>query len=300
MLKALVYGFAGSLQPHFFYVSSYHVSLPCWTIGIYRRFYLLTLDYNMPELSVVIITYNEERNIGRCLESVKDVADEIVVVDSHSDDRTVEICESYGARVVLHAFEGHIAQKNYAISQALYPHQLSLDADEALTDELRQEILRVKKNWELDGYRMNRLANYCGKWIRHSGWYPDTKLRLYDSRKGAWGGENPHDKFIMNQGSKTGHLRGDLLHYTYYTIQEHVIQSDKFSSIAANEIIRKGKPLYFVQLFINPIAKFIRNYFLKLGFLDGFYGFIICQGAAHETFLKYVKAWHIRRSGRKQ
>jgi glycosyltransferase involved in cell wall biosynthesis len=254
----------------------------------------------MPKLSVVIITYNEERNIGRCLESVKDVADEIVVVDSLSEDRTVEICESFGAKVISHPFEGHIRQKNFAISQATYPHQLSLDADEALTDELKNQIIKVKENWEFDGYRMNRLANYCGKWIRHSGWYPDPKLRLYDSRKGSWGGLDPHDKFEMEPGAKIGHLKGDLLHYTYYTIEEHVIQSDKFSTIAANEIIRKGKKLYFIQLFIKPVAKFIRNYFLKLGFLDGFYGFIICQGAAHETFLKYVKAWHIKRSGSKK
>lgn len=254
----------------------------------------------MPKLSVVIITYNEERNIGRCLKSVQDIADEIVVVDSHSEDRTVEISKSFGARVISHSFEGHIRQKNFAISQASFPHQLSLDADEALTDELKKEILKVKENWEFDGYHMNRLANYCGKWIRYSGWYPDTKLRLYDSRKGAWGGMNPHDKFEMEPGSKTGHLKGDLLHYTYYTIEEHVIQSDKYSSIAAGEIVRKGKRLFFVQLFINPIAKFIRNYFLRLGFLDGFYGFIICQGAAHETFLKYVKAWHIKRLNRKK
>lgn len=262
-----------------------------------------TFNYNnihMIKLSVVIITYNEERNIGRCLKSVQDVADEIVVVDSLSTDKTVEICEAFGARVVSHPFEGHIRQKNFAITQASFPHQLSLDADEALTEALRADILRVKDNWEFDGYRMNRLANYCGKWIRHSGWYPDTKLRLYDSRKGSWRGMDPHDKFGMEAGARIGHLRGDLLHYTYYTIEEHVQQSDKFSTIAANALIKRGRPILGIQIFINPIAKFIRNYFLKLGFLDGFYGFIICQGAAHETFLKYVKAWHIKKSTRKK
>lgn len=252
----------------------------------------------MQKLSVVIITYNEERNIARCLKSVKDIADEIVVVDSLSEDSTVEICESYGARVISHPFEGHIKQKNFAISQATYPHQLSLDADEALTEELKAEIRFVKENWEMDAYFMNRLANYCGRWIRHSGWYPDKKLRLYDSRKGSWGGMDPHDKFMMQPGTITGHLRGDLLHYTYYTIEEHVVQSNKFSTIAANALVRRGKRIYAIQIFLNPIAKFIRNYFLKLGFLDGFYGFVVCQGAANETYLKYLKAWHIRRSGR--
>jgi glycosyltransferase involved in cell wall biosynthesis len=254
----------------------------------------------MPKLSVVIITYNEERNIGRCLESVKDIADEIVVVDSFSTDKTKSICESYGVRFIGHAFEGHIKQKNFAAGQASYPHQLSLDADEALSDELKAAIKKVKNNWQYDGYRMNRLSNYCGKWIRHSGWYPDTKLRLYDSRKGRWSGMDPHDRFELDKGSSEGKLDGDILHYTYYTIREHVLQADKFSSIAAQELVNKGKNPRFYKALINPVAKFIRNYFLHLGFLDGYYGFIICQITANETFLKYIKAWHLGRQSRKQ
>lgn len=254
----------------------------------------------MPKLSVVIITYNEERNIARCLESIKDLADEIVVVDSLSKDKTKSICETYGARVIEQPFLGHIAQKNFAITQASYPHQLSMDADEALSDELKKIIIDVKENWTADAYKMNRLSNYCGKWIKHCGWYPDTKIRLYDSRRGNWGGLNPHDRFEMQPGSTTEFLKGDLLHYTYYTIAEHVAQSNKFSTIAAKALIEKGKPLFFAQLFIKPIAKFIRNYILRLGFLDGYYGFIICQGTAHETFLKYSKAWNLKKSGSKK
>jgi len=251
----------------------------------------------MPKLSIVIITFNEERNIGRCLESVKDVADEIVVVDSLSTDRTRVICESYSVKFIEHVFEGHIKQKNFAISQATYPHQLSLDADEALSGELVEEIKKVKKSWLNDGYRMNRLSNYCGKWIKHSGWYPDTKLRLYDSRKGKWKGMDPHDKFELDKGTDIGKLKGDILHFTYYTLEEHILQANKFSTIAANELVSKGKRIYFFRVILNPIAKFIRNYFLHLGFLDGFYGFLICQITANETFLKYIKAWHINRSG---
>ncbi len=254
----------------------------------------------MPKLSVVIITFNEERNIGRCLASVKDVTDDIVVVDSFSTDNTKSICESFGARVIEHAFEGHISQKNFAITQAKYPHQLSLDADEALTGELKKEVLKVKENWDADGYRMNRLANYCGKWIRHGGWYPDPKLRLYDSRKGAWGGLDPHDKFEMQEGSKTSRLYGDLLHYTYYTIEEHIIQSNKFSSIAAKAQIEKGKPVYFYKVLINPPAKFFRNYFINLGFMDGYYGFFLSYVAAFQTGLRYFKAWHLQRKQNKQ
>ncbi len=250
----------------------------------------------MPKLSVVIITFNEERNIGRCLKSVKHIADEIVVVDSFSTDKTRAICKSYGVKFIEHPFEGHIRQKNFAISQATYPHQLSLDADEALSGELKAEIARVKENWQQDGYRMNRLSNYCGKWIKHSGWYPDTKLRLYDSHKGNWIGMDPHDKYQSGQGSSIGKLKGDILHYTYYTVEEHILQANKFSTIAANELVLMGKRIYFFKLFLNPIAKFIRNYFLHLGFLDGFYGFLICRITANETFLKYIKAWYFKRS----
>lgn len=254
----------------------------------------------MPPLSVVIITYNEERNIGRCLESVQDIADDIVVVDSLSTDRTVEICRSLGARVVEHVFEGHVRQKNYAIKQGKYPHQLSLDADEALSDELREEIRKVKENWDRDGYRMNRLSNYCGKWIRHSGWYPDTKLRLYDSRKGRWKGVDPHDFFEPEKGADIGRFKGNILHYTYYTIEEHIRQTDKFSTIASNAMLKSGrKRVSFFRILFNPPAKFIRNYILRLGFLDGYYGFLICRVAAMQTFLKYFKAWHIMRTRKK-
>jgi glycosyltransferase involved in cell wall biosynthesis len=254
----------------------------------------------MPKLSVVIITFNEERNIGRCLESVKDVADEIVVVDSVSTDKTKSICLGYGVKFIEHLFEGHIKQKNFAISQATYPHQLSLDADEALSEELISEITKVKENWNRNGYRMNRLSNYCGKWIKHSGWYPDTKLRLYDSRKGKWTGMDPHDKFELENNSSIGMLSGNILHYTYYTIEEHILQANKFSTIAANELVSNGKRIWFFKVVLNPIAKFIRNYFLHLGFLDGFYGFLICQITANETFLKYIKAWHMKKLRREE
>jgi glycosyltransferase involved in cell wall biosynthesis len=246
------------------------------------------------KLSVVIITYNEEKNIGRCLESVRGLADEIVVVDSHSTDRTRLICEEHGASIIVHDFEGNIQQKNFAISQATYPHQLSLDADEALSDILRNEIKKVKENWQYDGFRMNRMANYCGQWIRHSGWYPDTKLRLYNSTKGEWKGVNPHDKFEMIESSSIGFLKGDILHYTYYTEQEHRQRSDRYSTIAALDLIKRGKPVYFYKILINPFAKFIRNYLLHLGFLDGYYGFRICMIQTVETYQKYKKALYFK------
>src|SRR6185312_8761206 len=178
----------------------------------------------MPKISVVIITKNEEKNIGRCIDSVKDIADDIIVIDSFSTDKTEEICKSKGARFVQHAFEGHIEQKNYATSLTEYPHVLSLDADEALDDTLKKSIAEVKENWKYDGYEMNRLTNYCGTWIKHCGWYPDRKLRLFDKTKGKWGGINPHDKFELQPNSTISRLRGDILHYSYYTIDDHYKQ----------------------------------------------------------------------------
>ena len=244
---------------------------------------------NPVQISVVIITYNEERNIGRCLDSVRDFADDIVVVDSFSTDRTKEICLEKGARFVEHKFPGHIEQKNWAITQAKFPHILSLDADEAPDAELKAAILKVKSDWKEDGYSMNRLTNYCGKWIHHCGWYPDVKLRLWDSRKGKWGGQNPHDKYELEAGSKEKHLPGNILHYSYYSVGEHYRQADKFSSIAANSLFREGKKSSLLLALIKTSAKFIRNYLVKTGFLDGKSGFIISKISAYETWQKYRK-----------
>ena len=243
----------------------------------------------MIKLSVVIITYNEEKNIGRCLNSVRNIADEIIVVDSFSTDSTEAICREAGTRFIQHPFEGHIEQKNYAIGQASWPHILSLDADEALTGALEQEILNIKSNWKSDGYYINRLTNYCGHWVRYCGWYPDQKLRLWDSRKGEWGGVNPHDKFIMQKGASTGHINADLLHYSFYTIEQHVRLVNFFSEFAAKTLFDKGKNVSLAYILISPVAKFFRDFFLKRGFMDGYYGLVLCVISSYAKFLKYAK-----------
>jgi glycosyltransferase involved in cell wall biosynthesis len=244
----------------------------------------------MIPLSAVIITFNEEKNIGRCLDSLDGIVDDIVVVDSFSTDKTEEICRSKGVRFIQHAFEGHIEQKNWAITQANYPHILSLDADEALDKTLQESILNIKNNWLLDGYYMNRLTNYCGKWIRHCGWYPDQKLRLWDSRKGHWTGTNPHDKYELHEGdSCTTHIKGNILHYSFYTVEQHLKQVDYFTTISSKALFEKGKKATVFKLIVNPAVKFIRDYIFKLGFLDGYFGFIICKISARATYLKYAK-----------
>lgn len=251
------------------------------------------------QLSAVIITFNEEHNIGRCLESIKDVVDEIVVVDSFSTDRTREICESYGAKFIEHIFEGHIQQKNWAITQASNPYVLSLDADEALDETLKQEVLKTKNNWVADAYRMNRLTNYCGQWIHHSGWYPDRKLRLWDSRLGEWGGDNPHDRYELHDSKGTiQQLKGDILHYSYYTVEEHYKQSIYFTDIQSKAQYNRGKRVSTIQLVVNPAVRFIKNYFINLGFLDGKNGWIICKISAYSTYLKYKKILQLQRANK--
>lgn len=250
----------------------------------------------MPELSAVIITLNEERNIGRCIDSLKEVADEVIVVDSGSKDRTEEICREKGARFEFNAWIGYIEQKNYANSLAKHDHILSIDADEALSDELRTSILRVKEQFEADAYEMNRLTNYCGKWIRHGGWYPDRKLRLFHRGKYEWGGEPIHEQMVKKSGSTTVmHLKGDLLHFSYYTIAQHVAQANHFTNMTATLAVQRGKKAGILKIIFSPLVKFIRDYFIRLGFLDGYYGYVVCRISAQATFMKYAKIRQMRK-----
>ena len=213
----------------------------------------------------------------------------MVVVDSFSTDRTAEICAEFGVRFVQHPFGGHIEQKNHALSLAAYPHVLSLDADEALTPELAQRIGEIKQNWSADGYGFHRLTYYCGHWVRHGGWYPDAKLRLWDKRRGQWGGVNPHDKVVMAEGVRIERIPLDLLHYSYYSIAQHFDQFNKFTTIGAREAVAAGKKASWSDLLIRPYWKFWRDFVIKGGFLDGYYGFVIAMISAHATFIKYVK-----------
>ncbi len=251
------------------------------------------------KLSVVIITFNEEKNIRRCLDSVMDIADEIVVVDSFSTDKTETICRTYGVNFIQHKFDGHIEQKNYASSQASNPHVFCLDADEALSDELKQSIISIKNNFVADGYSMNRLTNYCGTWIKHCGWYPDTKIRVMDRTKGKWGGDNPHDHFIMEAGATLVHLEGDLLHYSYYTLEDHYKQVEYFTTIFSQSQFAKGKKAPLLMVYGSPVIKFMKDYFFNLGFLDGKAGFTISRISAFASFTKYKKLRQLHLQKRK-
>jgi len=243
----------------------------------------------MVKLSTVIITFNEEKNIGRCIESAREISDEILVVDSHSTDRTREICQQLQVRFIAREFAGHIEQKNFALDQASFTHVLSLDADEQIGPELLASIKAVKDNFSADGYSFNRLTCYAGHWVKHCGWYPDRKLRLLDKSKGRWSGVNPHDIIQMRPNSNIFHLAGDLRHYSYDSITDHVNQTNKFTTIAAKAAYECGIRSSNFKIVTRPPLKFFKDYFLKLGFLDGRYGLIICCINALSALLKYSK-----------
>lgn len=251
------------------------------------------------KLSAVIITYNEEKNIERCLQSIYGVVDEIIVVDSFSTDDTELICKKFDVRFIQHEFVGHIEQKNWAKDQAAHDYVLSLDADEALDDELKTSIQAAKDDWKLEAYKMNRLTNYCGQWIYHSGWYPDTKTRLFNRKKGVWGGINPHDKFIPSRPEKIGFLNGKLLHYSFYTREEHLQQIEKFSTIGSKALFEKGVKSSSLKIFLKPLARFIKAFFIHKGFLDGYAGFTISRLSAYSNYLKYKKLKELQKQADK-
>lgn len=240
-------------------------------------------------ISAVIITLNEERNIARCLTSLQGVADEIIIVDSGSTDQTAHICGAHGVQWVTQSWLGYGAQKNFATDLAKGPFILSLDADEALSTALRDKLMCLKKDAMADAYRLNRLTNYCGKWIHHCGWYPDRKIRLWRKGKAYWTTPRVHETVVVEPDVAVADLHGDLLHYTYYTLEEHIQVANRYTSLVAEEYALHGKRSSFIKLFLSPFFSFFRDYILRLGILDGYYGFVICLVAAFSTFLKYAK-----------
>jgi glycosyltransferase involved in cell wall biosynthesis len=243
----------------------------------------------MTRISAVIITMNEESLIENCLRSVDGIADEIIVVDSFSTDSTEAICQKYNVRFFQHEFTGFMDQKNYAVSLASNRYILSLDADEVLSSELRESLTEEKKELRYDGYLFNRHNNYCGKWINHSGWYPDRQLRLFNSDKGKWGVMNVHERFRLNRGSRIKKVKGDILHYTSNSRTELTEKIERYSQIAADEMFRMGVRVWYFTPLVHMAWRFIHTYFVQLGFLDGISGYRICSESAYSSYLKYSK-----------
>lgn len=244
----------------------------------------------MINISAVIITKNEERNIVRCLQSLQGVADEVIVVDSGSTDRTEALCREAGVRFVSHPWEGYSEQKNYANSLATGDWILSLDADEALSPRLRESLLALKRNEfpPATAYSFNRLTNYCGHWIHHCGWYPDTCTRLFPKDAAKWDGI-VHEQLTFNSHFSILNLKGDLLHYSYYSVADHANRQQHYATLAAIKAHHAGKRASALDLWLRPRWTFFRNFILKGGFLDGHAGYIVCRMSAFYSFLKYAQ-----------
>lgn len=248
----------------------------------------------MPSISATIIACNESKNIARAIRSLA-CADEVVLVDSGSADDTVKVAQECGARVVNHPWEGFAAQKNFATSQARHDWILSLDADEELDETAQRAILRWKAaEPAAAGYRFARRARYLGRWILHSGWYPDYKLRLFDRRKGEWKGAYVHESVEVRGPVKT--LPGEILHYTWDSIDDQAQRIEFYTDLAAREMIDRGERAGPLRRILVPPWVFVRTFFLRLGLLDGYQGFLIAWMAARYVHREYAKAARLWRA----
>jgi glycosyltransferase involved in cell wall biosynthesis len=241
------------------------------------------------KISAVIITHNEEKNIERCIRSLLSVADEVIVWDANSADKTKELSERLGAVVYQHEWEGYSKSKNRANAKATGDYILSIDADEELSPELQQNILLRKQTLDAEAYAISRLTNYCGHWIRHSGWYPEYKVRLFKRESAQWLGEI-HEQLEFAHEVVPKHIDGDLLHYSILNIEHHLQKITLYSSLAAEKDFHRGvKPSLVYHGVLKPAFHFFKNFFLQLGFLGGYIGFVIAKMAAFERFHRYVK-----------
>lgn len=247
-------------------------------------------------LSVCIITYNEEDNLQGALETVK-WADDIVVVDAHSTDRTVEIARTYTERVFIREWPGFVAQKNFALEQARYEWVLSLDADERLSPALQEEIQRLcAAGMPADAYKVPRRAYFLDRWIAYSGWYPDYKLRLFRKSRGCWNGSEVHESLWIT--GTVGYLRGDLWHYTYRDLAHNLQTIDRYSSLGAQKLFGAGKRAHWYDVTLRPALTFVKKYVLCQGFRDGYPGLFIAVLTSYSNFAKYAKLWELQHARR--
>jgi len=243
----------------------------------------------MQGLSAVLITRNEAHNIVRCLRSLKGLCDDIVIVDAESTDATRALAEAEGARVVVRPWTDYCEQKNFANALALHPWILSLDADEALSGPLRTALQQVAATGFSGAYRVKRLTNYCGYWVRHGGWYPDSKVRLFHRDHARWEGSHVHETLALATGTSIHDLPGDLLHYSYPTLASHHERIERYSTLHARKLYAAGKRGSNIKRWLSPLAKFMHGYFVQLGILDGWAGWHIARLSARAVYLKYAK-----------
>ncbi|HJO22120.1 MAG: glycosyltransferase family 2 protein [Myxococcota bacterium] len=250
-------------------------------------------------LSACVIAQDEADRIGACLESLA-FCDEIVVIDAHSTDATREIASASGARVIERDWPGYIAQKDFAVREAKHDWVLCIDADERISDGLRDEIEALRKRGFPDrpGWRMPRLSSYLGRWIRHGSWYPNRQLRLFDRRRGHWAGLELHERVALD--AAPGTLRGDLLHHPYRDLSDHLARIDRYSTIQADLLFERGRRAHVSDLVLRPAWRFVRFYLLDRGLLEGWRGFVLACMAAHYVRLRWLKLWLLAREDLKK
>lgn len=250
-----------------------------------------------PKVSACIIAFNEEDRIADCIRSV-DWCDEVLVVDSHSADRTREVAAAEGARVIERDWPGHVAQKEFTIREAAHDWVFCIDADERVSPELRAELVALRDAGFPDraGWRMPRMTFYLGRFIRHGTWYPDRQLRLFDRRRGYWGGHDPHDRVELE--SAPGVLKGDLLHYAYRDLADHMDTIERYTTTMAQGLFDRGRKASALDLLTRPAIRFVRSYLIRAGFLDGWRGFVVAGLAAHYVRVKYTKLRALQRAAR--
>jgi len=245
-----------------------------------------------PQVSAIVVCFNEADRIEACLKSLT-WCDEIIVVDSLSTDQTPEICRRYASRFFQREWPGYREQKAYAHSQATKDWVILVDADERVTPALQQEIgdALSANNGLFTGYAVPRLVNYLGRWWWRGGWYPDYDVRLFRRDRATWGGFDPHEKILVD--GQVRRLKNPLEHYSYRDIDDHIQRINRFTSISSRELKKAGGRWRLSDALLRPTVRFFRSYFLKLGFLEGFAGFYVAVTAAVYVFLKYAKLWEL-------
>ncbi|MFZ1675808.1 MAG: glycosyltransferase family 2 protein [Saprospiraceae bacterium] len=244
-------------------------------------------------LSIVVMTYNEEENIGRCLQSVTGLGDEIFILDSYSTDRTVELAEKMGARVEQFPFDSYADQRRRMIQMAKNDWILILDADEYLSDELRASVIATENENSFDAYTSHRKSKIGTTWLNHGSWYPDKKIRMFDRRKISVIGIDIHETLKPITKARIGHLQGDLLHLADQDIESRFQKVQYYSTRAAGGLFRQGRQWSLWRILFKPVIRFISIYFIRLGILDGYYGYIVAKSEAHYVWLREVKLWEI-------
>ena len=244
-------------------------------------------------ITAVIITHNEAENIGRCLAPLVGLVAEILVIDGHSTDGTAAIAEGLGATVLAKDWAGYSGTKNWGNAQARHDWILSIDADEVVSEELAAS-LRTAARVSERAYALDRLTNYCGTWVHHSGWYPDWKVRLFDRRRARWTGDYVHERLELDAGTQVERLTGKLYHYSYKSRADHRARIERYTTLAAQELYAKGKTVPFWKPLLSPAARFVRTYVFKQGWRDGAVGLHISRENARLVGLKYRKLRGLR------